>query len=1244
MMLSLRRACLILLLASGLALPHAAVSADTVRVRGGVHPDFGRIVFDWPTAVGFEVSTEGDALVVRFAQAADYDLSAVQKALFRYIGSGSVEAEGRQVRFPLKNTYDARSARIDGKVVVDLYAPSATASASRDAARPEEAGVPVRTGEHPGYSRVVFDWQQPVQARLEQGDGQATILFDRPAQFGLEQAQRDLPRGITGIAAEPSSAGSKVAVRAPAGSGYRLFRSGNKTVLDVSPPKVAEKSEETAPEAVSSGKPAQIAKKDAPATEKPERQTPAKAVSKPTSLLPKQSTAPKDPAAEDPAPKDSAKSEQAEEQKPADAKEIVRVGAESEAANRTAPDEKQAESSPAAEGATPVPATAVSAKGDAAQKTAAAEESAPEASAAAKPGKARRGPVRFATPESLRAAVAAEKAGQPIPENNLITLDAFRPELSVEPALQEQDDRDGAAKLVMLADDPELPQITPTPGKKPEPIRPTILNFGWDRETGAAAFQRGNRLWLVFDRRGPFDLIQQLRKVAPHLEPIDRVPVRRGTAVRLTLPPLFAPRLTFADNTWSVDIRRRVPLPEATAKVSVKSDEQGPEVIFDRGGARALLSMVDPDLNDRIIVAPVREAGLGVAAIQQFPQFRALVSYQGVVLQPTAEGLAMSLERRGVVVEGREPLQISDSDARALPKSGERHTAPGGSMFDLDLARRGGDDDYITNKQELQRDVVGQEAQKVGVARLDLARFYFAHGRAPEALAMLRLLEAESPNIAADPEVLMMKGVSHFLSENYDEAAEALAHPALLGEREGVLWQSAMAAKDQDWQVAATGFDESDDLIDQYARPVRNRLRLLTAEARLATGDTGGASLFLRKIEADEPTDSELAQIGYLEGRRLLLDGEEEEALKLWRQVARNRHRPSSARARLALVDQGLDNATLSEAEAIDEIENLRFAWRGDQFEFELLRRLGDLYLAQGDYRKGLRAMRQAASHFPSSRRSEQITRRMQQEFKDLYLSDKGEAVQAVTAVALYEEYKELTPPGEEGDAIITKLADRLVEVDLLERAGDLLADQVDHRLKGEEKAKVAARTALIRLLERKPGEALEVLDRSEMDRLPEALKLQRRHLRARALADAERQDEALALLEGDVASDALQLRAEILWKQRNWKDAGLALARLVPADPPERALTAKESRAVLNLAVALTMADDRPALELLSESYRDIMQDTPEADSFALLAGDLLGDDVKSISEELAQIGQIQDFVSSYRKQLSSTQLSELE
>ena len=52
----------------------------------------------------------------------------------------------------------------------------------------------------------------------------------------------------------------------------------------------------------------------------------------------------------------------------------------------------------------------------------------------------------------------------------------------------------------------------------------------------------------------------------------------------------------------------------------------------------------------------------------------------------------------------------------------------------------------------------------------------------------------------------------------------------------------------------------------------------------------------------------------------------------------------------------------------------------------------------------------------------------------------------------------------ETGDDMIRKLADRLVSVDLLDRAGDLLNHQVRERLEGEDKSRVGMRLAMIHL------------------------------------------------------------------------------------------------------------------------------------------------------------------------------------
>ena len=67
-----------------------------------------------------------------------------------------------------------------------------------------------------------------------------------------------------------------------------------------------------------------------------------------------------------------------------------------------------------------------------------------------------------------------------------------------------------------------------------------------------------------------------------------------------------------------------------------------------------------------------------------------------------------------------------------------------------------------------------------------------------------------------------------------------------------------------------------------------------------------------------------------------------------------------------------------------------------------------------------------------------------------------GTNVPAVDALGLFYDFRELTPPGRRGDEMIRRLSDRLVSVDLLDQAADLLQHQVDHRLQGAARAQVA--------------------------------------------------------------------------------------------------------------------------------------------------------------------------------------------
>src|SRR3546814_5193941 len=172
--------------------------------------------------------------------------------------------------------------------------------------------------------------------------------------------------------------------------------------------------------------------------------------------------------------------------------------------------------------------------------------------------------------------------------------------------------------------------------------------------------------------------------------------------------------------------------------------------------------------------------------------------------------------------------------------------------------------------------------------------------------------------------------------------------------------------------------------------------------------------------------------------------------------------------------------------------------WSSDVCSSVLLRKLADLYVQQNRQRDALLALREAVTNFPDGPVARNAAQRMREVFASIYHGPGDPEVPPLRALALYQEFMELTPAGPEGDRIIAGLADRLVEVDLLDRAAELLEGQVRYRLQGADKARIGARLALVQLLNRHPEASLAALDGSAAEGLDEAITAQRRQLAAR--------------------------------------------------------------------------------------------------------------------------------------------------
>ena len=235
--------------------------------------------------------------------------------------------------------------------------------------------------------------------------------------------------------------------------------------------------------------------------------------------------------------------------------------------------------------------------------------------------------------------------------------------------------------------------------------------------------------------------------------------------------------------------------------------------------------------------------------------------------------------------------------------------------------------------------------------------------------------------------------------------------------------------------------------------------------------------------------------------------GRNEDALAAYQTAADSWDRRAAAQGQLRETLLRYAIGDLKRDDVISQLETLTTIWRGDETEIEALQMLARLYTADGRYRDSFYVMRSALAAHPNS----DMTRRIQQEaartFDALFLAGKGDALPAIDALALFYDFRELTPIGRRGDEMIRRLADRLVAVDLLDQAAELLQYQVDNRLQGAARAQVATRLAVIYLMNRKADRALATLRATRTADLTNELRNQRLLLEARALSDMGRHD-----------------------------------------------------------------------------------------------------------------------------------------
>ncbi|WP_448188907.1 tetratricopeptide repeat protein [Azospirillum sp. sgz301742] len=1156
--------------------------------------------------------------------------------------------------------------RIGGLAAVALLLAAAGAAA---------APVPVRGASHKDYGRLVFDWPQKVEftARVE---GERLIVgFDQSIEASVDKAVASLSAYVS--AGRIAADGKTVEFDLKRPVSVRSFRNGYGVALDLMPT--------TGASAVTT--PTRTEPVAAPKAESPKDEAPAKSAATPTSTP---ATPPKPAQAASAGVKLRAGDDPAHSRMVFEWAAPVDYTLQRDGASVTLLFDKaaQADLSPATKAKLRNITNVEQFRGP--NGGLAVTFAAPPDADVREFRNGRSVIVDVLNPGTRKAAAPAEpQAPTPAPTKTAPTQTAAAPPPAAQPAPAQSPPAQPAkpatpqvpapAPAAQLAPAPAAPAMQPvtaSPAKPVEREKGPALVFDAGGPAAAAVYPRAGYLYVVFDKPLPIGAGSVVGSGAEQVGAVEPVPATGGSAFRTRIGPFIWPQVERQGAVWRIVPMTRLTAPPAEdLRIDTEPDFLlGARLVVRALDAASVVLLNDPEVGDQLRVVPLPRPGQAVNELHRFADLEVLPSFQGIAVRPVADSITVRPVKEGVeltsagglhlsptadmgnrtaVAEASGPLTPAPAPATAPPQGGASPglapppAAPNAQprlsnkrLFDLDAWQRGGAEKYTDARQALQFAIVDAPESERPRAQLDLARFYFANGMGAEAQGMLDVLQSTQPDLEGWAEFKALRGAARVLYNDLDGAADDLSHPALADNAEIGLWRATVAAQRGDWPAAARGFKAGAAILSKYPEPLLSKLAALAAEAALQTGDTADAKRLLDRIEARiGPESEERPDLQYLRGELARQQGDPARAQEALSKSYNSLDRYHRAKAGLALINLELAEGKTSPAAAAERLAGLTFIWRGDDMEMAIRQRLGDTQVAAGQFAQGFNTMKETAALIGDGPRAEKITKDMARAFADLY-KDGAARMPTMDALKLYDQFRELTPVGPAGDEIIRQLAERLIQIDLLDRAADLLQYQTEYRLAGADKAYVGTRLATVRLLDNKPAEALKALEISNVPDMPAELAAERRLMQAKALDQLGRGDDALQLLAQDDTRESNLLRIDMAWRAQNWGHAAVALGKVIGPPPAGgQPLEPERSQLVLNRAVALALGGDGTGLAQLRKEFGGAMDKSQDADAFRVLtrpeqATGLI--DVNTIRSRVAEVDVFQKFLKSYKGRLS--------
>jgi hypothetical protein len=710
------------------------------------------------------------------------------------------------------------------------------------------------------------------------------------------------------------------------------------------------------------------------------------------------------------------------------------------------------------------------------------------------------------------------------------------------------------------------------------------IRFEFDSVVPAASFQRGRKLWVVFDKKKVFNFPEMKMIKSPR-----QLDSQDYSILYLELPAEIAPVMLRAENTWRLLLSKEFKHEEKEIKIQRLFDHYG--VMFSGAEFSKVIDFKDPSVGDSISVITSKDSGTKVKSKYYFSDF---------TIYPTLVGTAVSW------VAGEYKTEILEEDAKIYSLNNAIFAVDSElNNITVDYTKTAlpvkyeipGIFDFLSKRVKLYRDISdSSDKQAEYKAKYEIAKFFFSEAMYHETLSALRLIEFDLEFLSKNPEAPLMKSVALSMLGRYMDSEELLTSYMRAKIFENLKLEASIWSKYNRYHLKKSNepigvIKYLDHFMSDYTSDMYWNMIFAELEVGMANNDMDLMQNLLRKIK--EPIyENEIDSLNYHKANFYKRTSQFNLAKNYYDELKTHNNDPENyTKAMFEKTMMLFANNQIDRRSAIKELDKLKYIWRGDKTELEILNKKVELLMLDEQYAEVLRTYRYMLSAFPTNSANVQISNEMAKIFSTKIFDPRVGSVSDMSdfdAIATYYEFRELTPIGSEGDELVLTIAKRMINLDLLEEAEKILNHQVSYRLQNKEKITYSDHLAAIYIVNKKPEKAIETLNNTDTENYGFLEHLARLKVKAKALLDMKKYADAIQMLREDDSVEAKSIKIEAYYRLQDWENLILTSEiDILPIIEVGKVLPELKERDALRLAIAYSMTNKNEELDYLVDNIK---------------------------------------------------------